>query len=393
MCELRSVFGAMSRHFVIEADGGSRGNPGPSGSGAIVIDSATGAVVAEISKFIGIATNNVAEYTALIAGLTECYKLDANAEITVRMDSKLVIEQMSGSWKIKHPDMQQLAIEAHNLIGGRFVTWQWIPREQNSRADALANAAMDSGQDSFSTPKSETASVATEFNDEKPSSLRSPEVPSQKATTLFLVRHGRTALTEARRISGGNGEDPALSEAGQNDARAAALAVSQIGRSGPFAHLESPVVVVTSPMLRTRQTAEAIAAQLGASIEVVEELREISFGDWDGLTIAEVKAKYADGFTAWQGSWDYSPPNGESLSDFDARIRQAKRMILDRHAGASVVVVAHVMPIRGFISQALDAGKGAYWRTQVSPCSITGIRLWGEIEAEVQFVNHTAHLS
>lgn len=382
----------MSRHFVIEADGGSRGNPGPSGSGAIVIDARSGAIVTEISKFIGVATNNVAEYTALIAALEECYRLDANAVIKVRMDSKLVIEQMAGSWKIKHPDMQQLAITAHNLISGREVSWEWIPREQNSRADALANAAMDSGHDSVVVPKPEVASVATEFNDDKPSSLRSPEVPAEKVTTLFLVRHGRTALTEARRISGGNGADPELSEAGRADAESVADAIAQIGRTGSFAHLHSPVVVVTSPMARTKQTAEAIAARIGASVEVIEELREISFGEWDGLTIAEVKQRFGAGFEAWQGSWDYAPPGGESLADFDARIKIAKSLILERHAGASVVVVAHVMPIRGFVAQALDAGSAAYWRTQVSPCSITGIRLWGNAEAEVQFVNHTAHL-
>ena len=382
----------MSRNLIVEADGGSRGNPGPSGSGAAVIDADTGELLAEISKFIGTATNNAAEYNALIAGLRECYRIDIDARVTVRMDSKLVIEQMGGGWKIKHPDMQQLAIEAHAVIAGRTVIWQWIPREENSRADALANKAMDDGSDEIVIPAHTVASVATEFNHEKPSSLRSPAVVDEPATTLFLVRHGRTALTEARRISGGNGEDPGLSQAGKLDAQAVAAAVAEIGRSGPFSHLESPVVVVCSPMRRTRETAEVIAAQLGASIEVIEELREISFGDWDGLTNDEVKAQYHDEFVAWQGSWEASPPNGESLAVFDERVKQAKRLILERHAGASVVVVAHVMPIRGFVLQALEGGVAAYWRTQISPCSITGLRLWGEQEAEVQFVNYTQHL-
>ena len=382
----------MSRNLIVEADGGSRGNPGPSGSGAAVIDADTGELLAEISKFIGTATNNVAEYNALIAGLRECYRIDIDARVTVRMDSKLVIEQMGGGWKIKHPDMQQLAIEAHAVIAGRTVIWQWIPREENSRADALANKAMDDGSDEIVIPAHTVASVATEFNHEKPSSLRSPVVVDEPATTLFLVRHGRTSLTEARRISGGNGEDPGLSQAGKRDAQAVASAVAEIGRSGPFSHLESPVVVVCSPMRRTRETAEAIAAQLGASIEVIEGLREISFGDWDGLTNDEVKAQYHDEFVAWQGSWEASPPNGESLAVFDERVKQAKRLILERHAGASVVVVAHVMPIRGFVLQALEGGVAAYWRTQISPCSITGLRLWGEQEAEVQFVNYTQHL-
>lgn len=378
--------------LIIEADGGSRGNPGPSGSGAVVIDAETGEVLAEISKFIGVATNNVAEYKALIAGLLESYRLDPEAELEVRMDSKLVIEQMAGGWKIKHPDMRELAIEAHRIIASRNVRWTWVPREQNASADALANRAMDEASDSITIPAHSVASVTTEFNHETPSSLRSPAVVSEPATTLFLVRHGRTALTEARRISGGSGEDPSLSVAGLNDAEAVAAAIAQIGRSGPFAHLDSPVVVVSSPMNRARETAQVIAAQIGASVEIIEELREISFGDWDGLTSDEVNAQDHELYTSWKGSWEVSPPNGESLAVFDDRISVARRLILERHRGASVVVVAHVMPIRGLISDALEGGSAAYWRLQVSPCSISAIRTWGDQEAEVQFVNYTQHL-
>jgi probable phosphoglycerate mutase len=308
------------------------------------------------------------------------------------MDSKLVIEQMAGGWKIKHPDMRELAIEAHRIIASRNVRWTWVPREQNASADALANRAMDEASDSITIPAHSVASVTTEFNHETPSSLRSPSVVSEPATTLFLVRHGRTALTEARRISGGSGEDPSLSAAGLNDAEAVAAAIAQIGRSGPFAHLDSPVVVVSSPMNRARETAQVIAAQIGASVEIIEELREISFGDWDGLTSDEVNAQDHELYTSWKGSWEVSPPNGESLAVFDDRISAARRLILERYRGASVVVVAHVMPIRGLIGDALESGSAAYWRLQVSPCSISAIRTWGDQEAEVQFVNYTQHL-
>ena len=379
--------------LIIEADGGSRGNPGPSGSGAVVFNAETGETLAEISKFIGVATNNVAEYRALIAGLEECYRIDPAAEVIVRMDSKLVIEQMAGGWKIKHPDMRDLAIEAHRVVAGRNVEWTWIPREHNSHADALANKAMDNVSDTISNPAHVVVSVATEFNAESPSSLRSPAVVSEAATTLFLVRHGRTSLTEARRISGGFGADPSLSEAGVNDANAVAGELVRVGRTGPFAHLASPVVVVCSPMARTRETADIIAAQLGASVEVLEELREISFGDWDGLTSDEVNAKDHELYSSWKGSWEASPPNGESLAVFDERVRLAKKHILERHGGASVVVVAHVMPIRGLINNVLEGGAAAYWRLQVSPCSISAIRLWGDQEAELQFINYTQHLS
>ncbi len=131
------------RTLIVEADGGSRGNPGVAAGGAVVLDEQTGEVLAEVGVFVGIATNNVAEYSGLLAGLTRARSIDPAARIRVRMDSKLVVEQMSGRWKIKHPDMRELALEAQSVISGTDVTFEWIAREFNSRADAVANQAMD----------------------------------------------------------------------------------------------------------------------------------------------------------------------------------------------------------------------------------------------------------
>ncbi|MFI8346224.1 bifunctional RNase H/acid phosphatase [Streptomyces sp. NPDC085596] len=133
------------REFVVEADGGSRGNPGPAGYGAAVSDAATGETLAEAAEFIGVATNNVAEYRGLVAGLRAAHALDPEARVAVRMDSKLVVEQMSGRWKIKHPDMKPLAAEARRIFPPGRVTYEWIPRERNKHADRLANEAMDAG--------------------------------------------------------------------------------------------------------------------------------------------------------------------------------------------------------------------------------------------------------
>ncbi|MER7175174.1 bifunctional RNase H/acid phosphatase [Streptomyces mesophilus] len=132
--------------FVIEADGGSRGNPGPAGYGAVVIDGDSGEVLAERAGFIGVATNNVAEYRGLIAGLRAAFALDPTGTVRVRMDSKLVVEQMSGRWKIKHPDMKPLAAQARSVFPATSVTYEWIPREENKHADRLANEAMDAGK-------------------------------------------------------------------------------------------------------------------------------------------------------------------------------------------------------------------------------------------------------
>jgi len=139
----------MARTLIVEADGGSRGNPGESGSGAIVVDQASGEVLAEISLYGGIASNNVAEYKGMIAGVRRAIELDPDAELLVRLDSKLVVEQMSGRWKIKHPAMAELAAEARDVLIGTPVKFQWMPRLENSRADKLANLAMDLKRDTI----------------------------------------------------------------------------------------------------------------------------------------------------------------------------------------------------------------------------------------------------
>ena len=380
-------------NLIIEADGGSRGNPGIAGSGACVIDADTGEVVLEISKFIGIATNNVAEYLALVAGLEGAYSLNSEARILVRMDSKLVIEQMAGRWKIKHPDMQQLGARVQKIVAGKPVRWQWIPREENSRADALANKAMDEQGDAVvaTTEVGPRASVV-EFNQTLPSSVRAPGGVTEPLTTIILVRHGRTHLTESKRISGRGGENPGLSDLGREDAHKVARTLSEIGNSGPWSHLTPISAIVSSPIKRTLDTAHIISNEVGLGVDVIENLAEISFGDWDGHTNEEVKSKWASNFQDWQGSWTVAPPNGESLEDFDARVQDARREILENYSGKTVAVVSHVMPIRGFIRAGMDGGKAGYWRPQISPCSISIIRFWGDQAAEVVTMNATAHL-
>ena len=134
----------MTRRLVVEADGGSRGNPGPAGYGAVVRDAATGAVLAELSDSLGRATNNVAEYSGLIAGLRAAAGIAPGADVEVRMDSKLVVEQMSGRWQIKHPAMRPLAAKAREAAAGLGrVGYTWVPRSRNAHADRLANEAMD----------------------------------------------------------------------------------------------------------------------------------------------------------------------------------------------------------------------------------------------------------
>ncbi len=127
---------------VVWTDGGARGNPGPAGYGVLITDR-RGAVLAELAEGIGRATNNVAEYQGVIAGLKRARELGAR-RVVIRADSLLVVNQQLGSWKVKHEGLRPLAAEARRLASGfERVTWQHVPRERNRRADALANQAMD----------------------------------------------------------------------------------------------------------------------------------------------------------------------------------------------------------------------------------------------------------
>ena len=168
--------GRIGRRLVVEADGGSRGNPGPAGYGALVKDGDTGEVLAEIGEAIGTATNNVAEYRGLLAGLTAAVAIDPDCSIEVRMDSKLVVEQMSGRWQVKHEDMRALVKQARALVPSSQVLYTWVPRARNAHADRLANEAMDDaaagrpwrGSTVGTAPVAATERPATLFDDDGP---------------------------------------------------------------------------------------------------------------------------------------------------------------------------------------------------------------------------------
>jgi len=397
----------MSHTIIIEADGGSRGNPGPAGSGAVLIDSISGSILAEIALFIGVATNNVAEYRAVLAAIEVANEIAPDASVLVRMDSKLVVEQMSGRWKVKNEGMQDLSAAMKSAIGARKVVFEWIPREQNVRADALANEAMDAESSVvrkfIGSPDTSTIDVVTssskpvaadlEYNPELPSSVRAPRDVSKKLTTVILVRHGRTMLTETHKISGRGGENPQLSTAGRDDATKAALELTQVGVSGSHAKVLKPTVIVSSPIARALETATIIGDKLGIPVETHDDIAEIAFGDWDGHTNQEVAAKWPELYDAWRGDVSISPPGGgESLGEFDLRVNKGIAEILTKHEGKTVIVVAHVMPIRGFIRKAIDASWPAYWRTSIAPCSISVIRFWGDEAAEISVISQTNHL-
>ncbi|MFE2110010.1 bifunctional RNase H/acid phosphatase [Kitasatospora sp. NPDC059463] len=380
------------RRLVVEADGGSRGNPGPAGYGAVVRDGDTGRILAEAAEFIGHATNNVAEYKGLIAGLRAAREIDPDAAVDVRMDSKLVVEQMSGRWKIKHPDMQPLAAEAREVFPRGRVQYSWIPREKNKEADRLANEAMDAGKAGRPwEPRPAAASgPAAAPLAEEPLETAAPKAgwaaPADLGTptTLVLLRHGETHLTPEKRFSGSGGTDPELSEKGRWQAERAAEALAARG---------SIQAVVASPMRRTRQTAETVAARLGLDVRYEEGLREVDFGAWEGLTFAEVRERHPEDLTAWLGSTKVRPTGGgESFATLTHRVGVARDKVLARHPGKTVLVVSHVSPIKTLVRLALGAPPDALYRMELSAASLCAVQYYADGNASLRLLNDTGHL-
>ncbi|NML49420.1 bifunctional RNase H/acid phosphatase [Streptomyces sp. R302] len=456
------------RELVVEADGGSRGNPGPAGYGAVVLDPATGEILAEAAEYIGVATNNVAEYKGLIAGLRAALDVAPDATVRVRMDSKLVVEQMSGRWKIKHPDMKPLAAEASRAFPRDRVTYEWIPRERNKHADRLANEAMDAGKrgEQWTPRDTSAAQVAATLPPAGPpgdatagaararaalsAAVKAPGAAATDATaparaagadavtavgtrsagrggtpsgggwaqppvpgagsqdpsaaepapavpapvgpvpdmaapaTFVLLRHGETALTPEKRFSGSGGADPELSEAGRRQAAAVADALAA---RGTIQH------IVSSPLTRCRQTAEAVATRLGLDVVIEQGLRETDFGVWEGLTFAEVRARYPEDMDAWLASPTAAPTGGgESFASVTRRVAAARDRLAAAHAGRTVLVVSHVTPIKTLVRLALGAPPPSLFKFELSAASLSAVAYYADGNASVRLLNDTSHL-
>ncbi|MGW4352923.1 bifunctional RNase H/acid phosphatase [Nocardia sp. NPDC004582] len=406
---------------IVEADGGSRGNPGPAGYGAVVWDADRARVLAERKEFLGVATNNVAEYRGLIAGLEAAAELGAR-EVSVRMDSKLVVEQMSGRWKVKHEAMIPLADRARRLVAGfDRVSFAWIPRKENSHADRLANEAMDdadtvaevrtalreSGQalgrpadlgseDSNSTVADRdsgsrqgtlgqvAAAVAGGVVD-SPASAATPAPgwtgAMGRPTRLLLLRHGQTELSVERRYSGrGN---PPLTELGrQQAANAAAMLVRKGG-------IEA---IVCSPLGRARETAEAAGKALGLPVRVLEGLTETDFGAWEGMTFLEAREHDPELHGRWLGDPSISAPGGESFDQVRERVESVRRDLVALYPGANVLVVSHVTPIKTLLQLALGVGPSLLYRLHLDLASLSIGEFYPDGGSSVRLVNDTSYL-
>jgi ribonuclease H / adenosylcobalamin/alpha-ribazole phosphatase len=360
---------------VIEADGGSRGNPGPAGYGAVVRSADRSTVLAETKQAIGVATNNVAEYRGLIAGLDDALQLGAT-EVEAFLDSKLVVEQMSGRWKVKHPDLIELHAQARKLaVRFHRISYAWVPRERNSHADRLANEAMDAAA-GIEKPAQPAKSIAAEAR-------TSPGWTGARGTPtrLLLLRHGQTELSVERRYSGrGN---PALTDVGRQQAGAAARYVAERG---------GIAAVFSSPLQRAYDTAAAAAKALGLDVTVDDDLIETDFGAWEGLTFGEAAERDPELHRRWLGDTSTMPPDGESFDAVLDRVLRARERIVTAHPGATVLVVSHVTPIKMLLRLALDAGPGILYRLHLDLASLSIAEFYSDGASSVRLVNQTGYL-
>jgi broad specificity phosphatase PhoE/ribonuclease HI len=371
------------RSLIVAADGGSRGNPGPAGYGAVVLDAQTGEVLAELRENIGRATNNVAEYRGLVAGLREAARIAPGAAVEVRMDSRLVVEQMAGRWKIKHPDLLALAQAAREAAGPLGpVTYAWVPRERNAHADRLANEAMDSAERAGASAAGSASGSAADPS--APGATASPpwRPAGPPPTTTVMLRHGQTLLSVDKRFAGT--VDVPLTDTGVRQSEAAADRLAARGGLG---------LIVTSPLLRARQTAATVAAATGAAVLVEEGFREIHFGKWEGLSFAEASSQWPDEMAAWLGQVA-TPPGGESFADAGLRVGLALDELLAAQPGRTVLIVTHVTPIKQLVARALLAPSPAsLFRMQLDVASLCEIDWYPDGAALLRSLNDTAHLS
>ena len=447
----------VSRSLIVEADGGSRGNPGRAGYGALVADAETGEVLSEVGEGIGHATNNVAEYRGLIAGLREAARIAPGAAVEARLDSKLVVEQMSGRWQIKHPDLQPLARAAREAASAlRRVSYVWVPRERNRRADKLANDAMDgserlphgaakrpggapTGQSSGAAGESDQPDASAQLTLGEPEPPPSGQVAERPgADRVGAERSGADRAGADRRRTERAGADRAGAErAGEGRVTAGSGWGTHSTRSEPpvstvlLRHGQTPLsaerrfagsgdidltelgarqakaaaqrltrrgdeaaigAIVTSPLRRARRTAEEAARATGAPLRVEADFRETDFGAWEGLTFAEAEQKWPAELAAWLADPGTAPPGGESFTDVDRRVMAALDRLLARYAGTTVLVVSHVTPIKTLVRHALLAPIEALYRMHLDVASLCEVDWYSGGPAVVRSLNDTAHL-
>ncbi len=349
--------------------------------------------------------------------------LTSGHDLEIRLDSKLVVEQMSGRWKIKHEDMRRLALQARDLTrqvtgAGGTVRYTWVPRAENTVADALSNEAMDGRVISRDHLPSEgegpgpgehlghggpdpTATEDRAGDGDTPEGLpfgvsraqlaqavlsTETDPTLEGAARVILVRHGVTDFTVSGRLDGRGGADPALNETGRLQARAPGLAVARLLERSDA----GPVQVVTSDLARAMETGALIGAALGLEPGRDSDWDEQSFGDWDGMSMGELLDSHGPEMLRLRRDADYAAPGGETHAQLAARVDAALRRSVA--LGGTVVVATHRKPIMCVLASVLGIDHDRIWSLATGPASLSALEFWGDGATQVAFVNDTHHL-
>ncbi len=197
---------------------------------------------------------------------------------------------------------------------------------------------------------------------------------------LFLTRHGETAWNARGRFQGQT--DVPLNEKGRQQAEALAKRLAA----------ESFAAIYASDLKRARETAEIIAQNHACPLIPEPRLREISFGQWEGSTYAELQQRYPEAIQAWHADIaNFTPPGGESLPQFAERVTAAYRAITQKHNDETVLLVAHGGSLQMLLTRLLGMSADRFWQLQFSHCALTKVAIYEE-GAILNLFNDTHHL-
>jgi broad specificity phosphatase PhoE len=209
-----------------------------------------------------------------------------------------------------------------------------------------------------------------------------PWRPAQgEPTVTVLLRHGQTPMSVQKRYAGRS--DVPLTDVGVQQAAAAAKRLASAGLDA----------IVTSPLLRTVQTAREVAAVTGAAMVTDDGFRETDFGAWEGRTFAEVRERWPAELSAWLADPEVAPPGGESFTDVSARVTAALHRVLAARKGQTVLIVSHVTPIKTLVTAALLAPPAALYRMHLDVAALSEIDWYADGPAVLRSFNDTGHLS
>ena len=353
----------MTRRVVIEADGGSRGNPGPAAYGAVLKDADTGEVIAEDGT----------HHRRRQQQRRGVPRPDRGAEAGRRPRARRRHRGADGLQARGRADVGQLEDQAprHEAAGAggqparavRDDVHLGAARAEQARRPARQRGPRRQAQRRHGRSTRGERRAPDGGGDDEPTDGAEPSWVAwrrQVQTTLVLVRHGVTDHTRERRFSGGlQSTNPGLSDEGRDQIRTTADWLAPLG--------ERVDAVVASPVRRARESGEILAERLGVPLEEEPGFAEMEFGTWDGLTFDEVAATERAALEKWLGSLDERPGGGESLVMVQERVLAALERLLARHAGRTVVVASHVTPIKVVVAEALQAPLTSQFRMELRP--------------------------